>query len=377
MSDRFDRLSDFLDAKAPKLGVSGVDMVIYQDHKEIYRHAAGYQDLEYRTSMDPNALYNIYSASKVITCAAALQLLERGKLLLQDPVAAYLPEFEYMQVKSGTYCITPARRAIRVIDLLTMTAGLSYELDTPAMRNLREATGGVFTTRDFVRALAKEPLLFEPGESWNYSYSHDVLGALIEVVSGMRFGAYLKENIFDPLGMVDTGFSIPEEKRARLAPQYQHDRTAGTTVRIASDCQGAAGKGHESGGGGLISTVADYIKFADAMACGGEGQNGARILSARTIDLMRRNRLTGSCMDSFQKMACNPGIGYGLGVGTITDSAASCSLLPEGSFYWGGIGGVQNLFDPKNRLSFFVAQHTMNSPKELLSPYIWNILYAD
>lgn len=376
MGKRFAQLEAFMDRAMEGLNVSGIDCIVYQDHQELFRHSAGYSNLEERTPMAPDALYNIYSASKVITCTAALQLVEQGKLLLQDPLSAYLPEFAHMKVKRGTFQLQPAQKEIRIADLFSMTAGISYELDTPAMRALKQRTGGDFSTRDFVGALAEEPLLFEPGESWNYSYCHDILGAVIEVVSGLSFGAYLKANIFDPLGMADTGFSVPEEKLGRLAPQYEYTRATGAVRRITSACQGAAGLRHESGGGGLISTTADYILFADALACGGVGKNGARILSPAAIRLMSSNHLAGPCLDRFHMMA-SPGVGYGLGVATIMDPAAAYSFLPKGSFYWGGIGGVQNLIDPENRLSYFVAQHTMNSPKERLNPYMWNTLYAE
>lgn len=376
MHERFARLAHFMDKAMERLNVSGIDCIIYQDHQELFRHSAGYSDLETRAPMAPDALYNIYSATKVITCTAALQLVERGEMLLQDPLSMYLPEFAHMTVKRGTFQLQPAQKEIRLADLFSMTAGVSYELDTPSIRALKQATDGDFSTRDFVRALAEEPLLFEPGEGWNYSYCHDILGAVIEVVSGMSFGEYLKTNIFDPLGMKDTGFSVPAEKRDRLAPQYEYQRDTGSIKRITSECQGAAGLRHQSGGGGLISTVEDYILFADALACGGVGKTGARILSQAAIDLMRSNHLSGACLDRFHMMACN-GTGYGLGVATIMDPAAAYSFLPRGSFYWGGIGGVQDLIDPEHRLSYFVAQHTMNSPKERLNPYMWNALYAE
>ncbi|MGO8694380.1 MAG: serine hydrolase domain-containing protein [Rectinemataceae bacterium] len=360
----------------PRLGVSGIDCIVYKDHREIFRYAAGYSDIENRLPVSDDALYNIYSATKIITCTAAMQLLERGKLLLTDPLHAYLPEFKDVKVKYGAFVIGAAKRQIRILDLFTMTAGLSYELDTPEMRKLIAETGGDFSTRDFVKALAKEPLLFEPGEGWNYGYCHDVLGAVIEVVAGMPFGEYLRKNVFDPLGMGDTGFPIPEEMRGRIAPQYEYDNDARSVSRISTDCLGAAGLRHESGGGGLISSTEDYILFADALACGGVGASGERIIAENTINLMRRNQLKGQCLEDFKRMVLSDGVGYGLGTAVITDSTAACRLVPEGSFYWGGLGGVQDLIDPANRLSYFVAQHTIRSPKRLIEPYMLNILYS-
>lgn len=376
MTDRFENLRQYMDTIISKLGVPGIDCIVYKDHQEIFRHSSGYSDIENKIPMTPGSIYNIYSATKIITCVAALQLVERGKILLTDPLYEYLPEFKDMKVRVDSFTAIPAKRHIRIVDLFAMTAGLGYELDTPVMRKFLEETGRDFDTRDFARALSQEALLFEPGEGWNYSYCHDVLGAVIEVVSGMSFGEYLKKNIFEPLGMKDTGFEVPEEKRERIAPQYQYDIQTKTVTKITNDCLGKAGTRHESGGGGLITTLEDYILFADALACGGVGANGERIISSRTIDLMRRNHLSGKSLSDFRKLGFNPGIGYGLGVATIMDQVEAHTLVSEGAFYWGGIGGVQVLIDPNIRLAYFVAQHNFGNPTQLIRPKMWNILYA-
>lgn len=370
-------LKEFMDTIPLRFGVSGIDCIIFKDHEEIFRYMTGYSDIENKTPILRDSLYNIYSATKMITCTAAMQLVERGKLLLTDQLDLFLPEYKDMKVKAGTFTIVPAKKPIRIMDLFTMSAGLSYELDTPEMRKMRAETGGDFNTRDFVRTLAREPLLFDPGEGWNYSYCHDVLGALIEVVSGISFGQYLKENIFIPLGMEDTAFAIPEEKRGRIAPQYEYDAVANTSFRISSGCIGAAGLRHESGGGGLISSTEDYIKFSDMLACGGIGKNGSRIVSENTINMMRINQLKGRRLKDFSAMVMTDGIGYGLGVAVMTDPTAASRLVPKDSFYWGGIGGVQNFIDPSNRLAYFVAQHTIKSPKRMIEPYMLNILYSN
>jgi len=372
----FDDLRNFMDNTVPQLGLSGIDCIVYQDHRLIFRHAAGYSDIENRIPMTPGALYNIYSATKIITCIAALQLVEKGKLLLTDPLYLFLPEFKDMKVKSGTFVIKPAKKPIRIVDLFTMSAGLSYEFDTPEMRKLVAETGGDFNTRDFVRALAKEPLMFEPGEGWNYSYCHDVLGAVIEVVSGMSFGEYLKKNIFDPLGMEDSGFVVPEDKQERIAPQYDYSYDTRSVVQISNRSLAAAGSRFESGGGGIITSAEDYMLFADALACGGVGNNGQKIIAENTINLMRRNQLKGQCFSDYRNMVVSDGIGYGLGVAVMMDSAAACRLVPDNAFSWGGLGGVQVFIDPANRLSYFVAQHTVKSPKELLELKMLNILYS-
>ena len=372
----FSMLKAFMDNIMSKVSVSGIDCIVYQDHQEIFRHTAGYGDIDQKTPPMPGSLYNIYSGTKMIVCVAALQLLERGLLSIFDPVAAYLPEFRNMLVKYAHFTVTPAQKPILISDLFTMTAGISYDPISPEIVKLRTETNGDFGTRDFVSAIAREPLWFEPGAGWHYSYCHDVLGAVIEVVSGMSLGEYLRKNIFEPLGMKDSGFSVQPGQEHRLAPQYQYNPATGVTARISGDCIGRSGTRHESGGGGLISTPEDYILFIDAMACGGTGKSGARIISPRTIDLLRTNRLDGKQMEDFRRMALVPGIGYGLGVGVFYDPVAAGRIIPKNSFYWGGVGGLQNLVDTENRIAYHVAQHTVLCPKEYFAPGMTNALYA-
>jgi len=157
--------------------------------------------------------------------------------------------------------------------------------------------------------------------------------------------------------MNDTGFTIPQEKIQRVCPQYQYEISSQSIHRIPNNCIGALGDRHESGGGGLITTVQDYILFADSLACSGISKSGSRILSQRSVDLMRRNQLDEKKLNDFRKMGYSKGSGYGLGVGTIINSALANTIAPEGVFYWGGIGGVQVLIDPINKLSLFIAQH--------------------
>lgn len=373
----FDNLREFMDGALERLDVSGIDCIVHRDYQEIFRHTAGYADMENKVPIAPGTLFNVYSAGKVIVCLAAMQLFERGLFLLSDPLYSYMPEYRDMLVKSGVFVINPARNHIRIIDLFTMTAGFSYEANTPELQKLMQDSQGDFSTRDFALALAKEPLLFEPGTRWHYGFCHDVLGALIEVVSGRTLGEYLQENIFGPLGMEDSFFSLPSEKSNRLAPQYAYDSDTQSVSRIESKGLLSFGTRFESGGGGLIMSSEDYMRFADALVCGGIGANGVRIISEPSIRIMSTNHLSGRCLDEdFREMSPNAGHGYGMGVGVIYNPAASYTLAPEGSFTWGGLGGVQNLFDTKNRLSYYVAQHTVRSPKHLLNPHMVNILYA-
>lgn len=371
-----EQMRRFMDEAVQRLGIPGIDCIIYQNHEEVFRHAAGDSEPETGTPVKKDALYNIYSATKPITCVSALQLVEKGELLLEDPLYAYLPEYKDMWVKLNAFRTVPARKHILISDLFSMQAGFGYDYNVDSLLRLREETDLDFSTRDFARALAEEPLMFEPGEDWNYSFCHDVLAAVVEVVTGKTISAYMKEHIFDSLGMKDTGFTVPAEKTHRIAPQYHYDVRTGDITRIGSSCHAPFGTRQESGGGGLVSTTEDYTLFADALACGGVGKSGARILSPNTIKLMHTNRLHGKSLESYYNMK-PAGMGYGLGVANFDDPAAACAIVPKDSFYWGGIGGVQNLFDPVNKLSYVVTQHLVSGPKWKLNTPMWNILYAD
>lgn len=372
----FAHLKAFMDAAVPRLGMSGIDCMIYKEHKEIFRYTAGFGDMENKTPLATDAIYNVYSATKIVTCVAALKLVERGMMLLTDPLHRYLPEFKDMLVKTGTLFILPAKKQIRVVDLFAMTAGFTYEGNSPALEKLKQDTDGDFNLREFAQALAKEPLAFEPGEAWNYSFCHDVLGALVEVVSGMSFGDYLKQHIFDPLEMKDTGFDLPEEKAGRLAPQYSYNPLTGTIVRISGNNLARLGKRFESAGAGMITTVDDYMRFASALANGGVGANGVRVISERALGLLTQNRLKGRLLEDFWKIGLPEGYGYGLGVAVLLDPEACMSMVPKGVFSWAGMGGVQVRIDPANKIAFFVAQHALNSPVVLIGPQMMNALYS-
>lgn len=366
----------YLDEAIHTLGLPGVDCIVYQNHREIFRHAAGYSDLQEKKPMASDALYNIYSATKVVTCVAALQLIEKGILDFSEPVSTYLPAYKDLYITIKDDAVRPAKTVLNIMHLFTMTSGISYQVDSLQMKGFLAAKGGKFTSREFADAIAGQPLAFDPGDDWLYGFSHDVLGAVIEVATGLSLGTYMRENIFVPIGMSDTGFSVAEIKLPRMAPQYNYDLNTGEITKISADCYGKFGDRQESGGSGLISSCKDYILFADALACGGEAKNGNRIISQHSLDLMGKNYLTGKTLTSFHQMIPRAGNGYGLGVSVLINPEASCSLAPAGSFSWGGIGGVQNYFDRENRLSCFVAQHLLNSPKHLFEPKLRNILYT-
>jgi len=227
----FTPLEQFLD-KITAWRIPGNDMIIHYKGEEIFRHTSGYRNLEKKEPVRKDDIYLIFSATKLLTCTAALSLVETGDLVLTDPLWEYLPEFKEMyvntQLPNGRYELQRAKKDILLLDLFRMTAGFSYDTNSPSLQAYKKETNGLCPTRGFTKALSKEPLLFEPGTRWNYSLCHDVLGALIEEVSGKKFGVFLQEKILDPVGMSDTHFFLPEEKNSRVSSQYRFDEEKNT-----------------------------------------------------------------------------------------------------------------------------------------------------
>jgi CubicO group peptidase (beta-lactamase class C family) len=347
-------------------------------NETVFRYRNGYADLEAKIPAVDRQIINLYSLTKILTCTAALQLVEKGFMLLDDPLSAYLPEYAEMTVKktlpNGEITLDKAERPIRVRDLFCMTAGFSYNLGAPSLKEAVQRTEGRLTTREFAAALAKEPLLFEPGTRWNYSLCHDVLAALIEVVDGRRFSDYVRDEITGPLGMQDTGFRLSEEQRTRLAPQYEYDDSLGKPVRKEGNGF-RIGTEFESGGAGLMSTVSDFTLFLNALANQGTSPEGVRILSPSGVDLMRTDHLTESMRADFSWVQL-AGYGYGLGVRTHISKAASGSLSTLGEFGWSGAAGCLAIMDPAAQLTVMYAQHMMNNQEPYIHPRLKNIVYA-
>lgn len=374
----FTKMTDFLNT-LPQKGIPGVDCIVKKGYETVYRYNTGYADREAKIPMKGNELFNLYSATKPITCTAVMQLYEQGKILLHDPVSNYIPEYKNLKVlyrrpNSESY-IVPAEKPMTIMHLLTMTSGLDYDLDTPEIRRVKEETDGRAPTMEVIKALATKPLCFHPGEHWQYSLSHDVLGALVEAVSGKKFGEYLKENIFDPCEMQDTTFKFVPEMESRMMAQYTRNLETGEITRTESKCRYALGTEYESGGAGLISSVEDYSKFVAAMANGGVAHTGKRILSQATIDLMRTNHLNEQQWKDFN-WAHYKGYGYGIGVRTLVTHANSDANSPIGEFGWAGAAGCFLIIDPANNVSLFYTQHMLNSMEPYVHPRLRNILYS-
>lgn len=350
----FQKLTDYIDT-LEQHGIPGCDCIIYYQHKEVYRHTQGYSDNEKTKPVSGDDLYWLYSATKPITCTAAMQLIENGKMDLDDPVSKYLPAFSKLTVRKGD-SVVPAEKVMTLRHLMTMTAGLNYDLYMKPVREVQEQTAGKASTQEIVNAMAREPLSFEPSTHYQYSLCHDVLAGVVEVASGKSFGDYLDEHIFAPLGIKNAGFHLTEGKRRRMSALYEYhqekqisNEVPGNNIFVLSDC-------YESGGAGLFCTAEDYIKFADALCNNGEGANGTVILTRDSVDQMRHDELAGDCIEDFKQLG-KYGYSYGLGVRTLTNPAASRS--PVGEFGWDGAAGSYVVIDPVNHIAIFYAQHIL------------------
>lgn len=377
---RFDRLKDFLDYYLPMLGVPGSDTIIYKDHQEIFRHQSGYDNLKYRTPMRADAVHHMYSCTKIATCVAALQLIERGEILINDPIHVYFPEYKNVKVarrgSDGKITMENVKNPILIRHLFTMTAGLDYSINRASIERVRTATDGRCPTLDIVRALADDPLVCQPGERYCYGLSHDILGGLVELISGVKLGDYMKKNIFDPLGMKDTTFEIGNHNFERIACQYDYDSIGRCAVDVAKDSNIMRfGSEYQSGGAGLLSTVEDFVLLTDALANGGVGKNGKRILSGAAVELLYSSSLTPEQQSYFEYGAQNMGYDYGLGVRVMRDPAKGGSLAPKGAFGWDGKKMCLSVSDPQNKIAIFHAEE-ISGMNSIIIPRLLNVIYS-
>jgi len=344
-----------------KRGIPGFDLIVYKDGQCVLRYMGGYADPEGKIPMQGKEKYHIYSCSKLFTCVAAMQLWEKGLFSLEDNLADYLSAFREMTVKTGNG-IETAKNPIKIHHLFEMTAGLNYDMQTPALKEYYEACDYRCPTVEMVNEIAKTPLEFEPGTGWRYSLCHDVLAALVEVLSGERFENYVKKHIFDPLGMENSDFLHPMEDWSGFARQFRYDSITGEYEPWWKNAY-RPGKEYASGGAGCVSTVEDYIKFLEALRVGDV------ILKRETIAMMAADRLTEQQrqMYTYDKVVN----GYGLGMRTPR-------LDPTWTeFGWGGAAGAYASVDPVNNITFYYAQHVLNAPTRPLRPWLYRTIRAD
>lgn len=358
MVNEFQELTEFLDQVEAHYGVPACDCIIAKDGETIYRHRAGALE---DSGQACDETYWIYSATKISTCVAALQLMEQGKLARTDPVGKYLPEFQALTVREKDGQVRPANTEMTVLHLMTMTGGLDYDLTRPALKEALNEPVEKQTTRNIAAALAKDPLVFDPGTHFRYSFCHDVLGAVIEAAAGQRLNDYMQEKLFGPLGMTDTTFCPTEEQRARMLTQYAHSDNKGTLRDWNQENEWRFSVNYDSGGAGLMSTAGDYIRLLSALSLGGVSPEGKRILKPESVTRMASPWLGDACLADFHaRSAAMKGYSYGLGVRVLIDNHDICS--PLGEFGWDGAAGAYAYIDPVNHIAMYYAQQVYNCP---------------
>jgi CubicO group peptidase (beta-lactamase class C family) len=363
-ADRLQRLTDVMQGYVDSGDIPGMVVLIARDGKVPYLETFGYQDLETRTPMAEDTIFRIASQTKALISAGIMVLHEQGKLLLDDPLSNFLPEWGDATVAvpldEGGFDIVPVERPITIRDMLTHTSGIPYGgWRNPTNADVWSAAGfdGWYlasrerSIREVVRAMARLPIAAQPGQGWLYGYNTDILGAVIEVASEQTLDAFLAQTFFDPLGMEDTQFWLPEAEAARLATVY--DRSGpGELVKAPEEpgmwTQGdyVVGQGPNmtlSGGAGLLSTAEDYSIFLEMLRNGGRTMDGEQILSPASVQLMTVDHL-GEALDF------RPGEGFGLGFAVTLDPGVRGVLSNEGEFRWGGAYHTTYWVDPEEDL---------------------------
>ena len=329
-----------------------------------YLDSLGYMDREKERPMQEDAIFRIYSMTKSVTSIAIMQLLEKSKFRLDDPVHWYIPQFKNMGVfQAGVFpnfVTSKPKRPMTIKDLLTHMSGLTYNFMYRTNVDAAHRSSDLMRAEnleDFVDTLSKIPLEFSPGDKWNYSVSTDVLGYLVEKLSGQKLDEYFQEHIFEPLGMIDTGFSCPEEKKSRLASLYEHNPSGKPNLMEVPSLDVKM----LSGGGGLFSTLSDYYNFASMLLNKGE-LNGTRVIGRKTLEYMTMNHLPdGKDLTEMSESAFSEtpyaGVGFGLGFSVMTDPAKSQTLSDVGEFGWGGMASTVFFINPKeDMLVIFLTQ---------------------
>lgn len=332
---------------------AGVMTLVARRGQVVHWDAVGLRDVEAGDPLDPDDIFRIYSMTKPITSVATMILVEEGKVALDDPLATVIPEFGAVEVLSAAGERVPPESPVTIEHLLTHTSGLTYGIfgDGPVDRLYNES--GFFThaegLEDFARQAAALPLLASPGERWNYSISTDILGRVVEVASGQSFDAFLRARILEPLGMDDTAFVVPADKRDRFTGHYA--RVDGALQLVDSPVEGQYTRPPAwlSGGGGLTSTASDYIRFAQMLLQ--DGQLGdVRILAPETVRMMRASRLPEALVPIQLQTYLSPGYGFGLGFAVVVDAAASPEPDNVGVFRWAGAANTFFWIDPATDL---------------------------
>ncbi len=398
-----DRIEDHLKRNYLDAGrFPGTQLLVYRRGKVVHSAVQGFADLERKAPVRDDTIFRIYSMTKPITSVAFMMLLEEGRVALDEPVAKYIPEWKNLGVfVAGThpaFLTRPPSRPMLIVDLLRHTAGLTYGFQQrsnvdAAYREMK--LGGVEkdgTLQSMIEDLAKIPLEFSPGEAWNYSVATDVLGYLVGKISGMPLEQFLKQRIFEPLGMKDTDFHVPADKAHRFAACYSADPGGGMTFHATerknsltlqddpTKSSFLSPPSFISGGGGLCSTAADYLTFCRALLNGGE-LGGVRLLGPKTLALMTSNHLPGGrelpeLSRSLFSEAAYHGVGFGLGFSVTMDPAKTLIPGSRGEYAWGGAATTSFFIDPAEELITIFMTQVLPSSAYPLRRELRTMVYA-
>ena len=371
----FSKLDAYL-SKLPACGIPGCALAVSHRGEVVYRQNAGFADANLTRPVAQDDLYYVFSISKITTCGAAMRLVEEGRVELDDPVSKYLPAYARLTVKNAKGKPEPAKNVMTVRHLFTMTGGLNYDINAQPLVRLRQDPNA--STLDYVNAFAEGMLDFEPGTKFQYSLCHDVLGAVVEVASGMRFADYVQKYVFDPLGMTETGYHLPESLLPRVSAIYKftHGVMRSTQTPTETCNSYIFSPNYDSGGAGLYSSVNDQIKLMTTLACGGRTPDGYSLLRPETIAMMGENLLPEEVRPSFMSTRLY-GYGWGLCGRAHVNPVVSDSRSSVGEFGWDGAAGAFALVDPKKQVALYFAMQSLGCQYayHVVHPTIRNLVY--
>nr|WP_321441065.1 serine hydrolase domain-containing protein [uncultured Hyphomonas sp.] len=370
--------------------VANIAYALIKDGEWVQTGYYGTRTLDGSEPVDEHTIYRVYSMTKAVTAVSMLMLLEEGKFSLDDPITRFLPELDNLQVTrtfqaSDGAGLHPASRPPTMRELLTHTAGFAYGAGRPDYANRKfteRKVDGAATNEEYLKRIAGVPLMYEPGTAWSYSAASDLQGIIIERITGERLGDFMKRRIFDPLGMVDTGFSVSDEQRSRLAdftawtPDHPMKKVSGPMQNMK-----AAQLPRDAGGHGLVSTIADYERFADMLLHDGTWEDQT-LVSAESLSLLRTSGTNFVNSETGQPMY-EPfrGTGFGFGVAVITDTIRSGLGAPEGTFFWDGAAGTWFWVDPYHDLIFIGMVQNVSAnpvmPRKTAMRDVYHALFTD
>jgi CubicO group peptidase (beta-lactamase class C family) len=378
-SERLARVHAMLQRQVEDGSYAGAISLVCRNGRIVDARAFGYRDLDAKLPMERDTIVRIYSMTKVVTSVAALILLEEGRIALDDPVSKYLPALQNPKVwageRAGKRTLVKATKPITIKQLLTHTSGFIYGFGSSPLDKLYQNAKlyELGSTTEFVAGLAKLPLAFQPGERFAYGFNTDVIGAVVEVVSGMGLDRFIEERIARPLKMADTGFDVPDGKRGRIARIHQKDKEKRLKpIEAFAGVWAEPGRGFPAGGAGLFSTIDDYSRFAQMLANGGE-LDGVRILGRKTVEFMMVNHLNNLTPPTTES---NPSDGFGLGGAVRIDLAKGSRPGSVGEFGWSGAATTTFSIDPvEHTVMLLFAQHAPFNEHDLFRHFA-TLVYA-